>query len=180
MVFCCLRNFISIHVVNIKNFTHSAQPWTCSECTLSTRPGCKEDGKLQYAYAVMWAGLKDMAARDAVRENDGPCVLSDWAMANTTFLNKRHNKYLDIGHRLMKSKLTIINCSMLNFAEVIWGHHYGTPSPYSDIHPRLYWHCGASISIQCVVITLTLIHIEQIWSQLRTTVVNINGSKISW
>ena len=51
----------------------------------------------------------DMAQRDAVRENDGPAIISKWAIDNTTFLNgglgqKTHKKYLILGHRLMAGK----------------------------------------------------------------------------
>ena len=54
--------------------------WTCVQCNVGDIPGASEDAVLQYSRTVMWEGLKDMVARDAIRENDGPAMISLWAM----------------------------------------------------------------------------------------------------
>ena len=76
-------------------------------CNVGDIPGASEDAVLQYSRAVMWEGLKDMVARDAIRENDGPAMISLWAMENVSFQDRGHNKYLIIGHRLLSSRLSL-------------------------------------------------------------------------
>ena len=41
------------------------------------------------------------------RENDGPAMISLWAMENVSFQDWGHNKYLIIGHRLLSSRLSL-------------------------------------------------------------------------
>ena len=88
-------------------FLIADEDWTCVQCNVGDIPGASEDAVLQYSRAVMWEGLKDMVACDAIRENDGPAMISLWAMENVSFQDWGHNKYLIIGHRLLSSRLSL-------------------------------------------------------------------------
>ena len=107
-IFFCLNNLRwymngSIHEVTICFLL--VDNCLCPTCTRYGDQGALADGVLQYSLAATWEGLKDLDQRDAVRENDGPAMISNWAIDITTFINggpgrKKHNKYLIIGHRL--------------------------------------------------------------------------------
>jgi hypothetical protein len=60
-----------------------------------------EDYLRNYAVAIVWNGLLDMAHRDAVREADGPAMMTMWRCNMVRFWLGNHNNYLIVGHRLL-------------------------------------------------------------------------------
>ena len=56
---------------------------------------------LNYSQALLYHGLKDLAEKDCVRENDGFNMAINWKINMPEFWNNKHNKYLIIGHKLL-------------------------------------------------------------------------------
>lgn len=75
--------------------------WYCSEeCALGEDD---DDNVQQYCLAVVWHGLNLLANHDAIREGDGPALISGWKLDMLQFWTRRHPKYLIIGHMLLAS-----------------------------------------------------------------------------
>ncbi|CAG2241473.1 HARBI1 [Mytilus edulis] len=53
----------------------------------------------------MFDGLGHMARRDAIRENDGPAIISNWKVDMISFHNHHHPKYFILGHRLVADRI---------------------------------------------------------------------------
>ena len=95
----CLDQYIAQRRI-IYDFVIADEDWTCVQCNVGDIPAAREDAILQYSRAVMWEGLRDMVARDAIRENDGLSMISLWVTENMSFQDRGHNKYLIKGRRL--------------------------------------------------------------------------------
>ncbi len=77
-----------------------AVPWFCSEeCQLENGG---DDYIQSYSLRVLSRGLLHLANRDALREGDGPVLLSLWRINMLEFFGK-HPKYFNIGHLLLAS-----------------------------------------------------------------------------
>lgn len=77
--------------------------WYCSEeCRLEEE---QDDHVLAHSLALLWRGLNHLANRDAIRAGDGPAMLSTWRLDMLEFWQRRHPKYLILGHFLLASKL---------------------------------------------------------------------------
>jgi len=74
--------------------------WFCS-ATCAVACGRQTDHVRNYSLAVCWYGLLDLCHRDAIREADGPAMMSMWRINMVRFWNGHHNKYLATGHRLL-------------------------------------------------------------------------------
>ena len=84
--------------------------WMCKFCT-KPRSVIKEDHVYLYECCLLFNGLKDLAYRDMVRENDGIGMLETWKLDMPQFWQNHHNKYLIIGHKLLsgtKQLLTLL------------------------------------------------------------------------
>ncbi|VDI42943.1 Hypothetical predicted protein [Mytilus galloprovincialis] len=49
---------------------------------------------------MIW-GLGHLARRDAIKEHDGPALISNWKVDMVSFHNHHHPKYFILGHRLI-------------------------------------------------------------------------------
>ena len=84
--------------------------WMCKFCTKSGSV-IKEDHVYLYECCFLFNGLKDLAYRDMVRENDGIGMLETWKLDMPQFWQNHHNKYLITGHKLLsgtKQLLTLL------------------------------------------------------------------------
>lgn len=61
------------------------------------------DSKLEYSRGLLFRGLLQQAIRDAVRENDGPRILTHWKFLMPHFYQWGHPKYFILGTRLLLS-----------------------------------------------------------------------------
>lgn len=61
------------------------------------------DYKRNHSIALAWRGMNLLCRRDAVREGDGPAIISMWKLDIVTFLVNRHPKYFILAHRLLVS-----------------------------------------------------------------------------
>jgi len=105
--------------------------WYCPVCTTKrkTRASSKQrksakdspegtsqaiDHKLEYTKALLWRLLGHMARRDAIRENDGPVMVSLWKIDMLDFHSRNHYKYTILGHRLLAGRWKK-NCNQVNY-----------------------------------------------------------------
>ena len=76
--------------------------WHCSDdCALGAE---LDDHVLNYTRGLMSEGLLHLAQRDAVREGDGPAVVSHWRLAMPRWWNHGHYKYFIISHHFLAGK----------------------------------------------------------------------------
>lgn len=52
---------------------------------------------LNHSKALVWEGLNLLVHRDAVREGDGPSMISHWKLDMLQFWNRHHNEYFVTG-----------------------------------------------------------------------------------
>ena len=91
--------------------------WVCSI-------GCnqkKKDNVLQYSKAILFDGLRNLCRRDAIRENDGPAMLSDWKRYSPEFHTGRHWKYAILSHTILAGKSGRPNGELLPFYALPYG-----------------------------------------------------------
>ena len=50
---------------------------------------------------MAWEGLNLLIQRDAVRENDGPQLVTHWKLDFAHFFNYIHPKYVIVAHRII-------------------------------------------------------------------------------
>lgn len=80
--------------------------WYCSEvCRHESTRSVGIDHKYEYIKSVIWDGLNQMVRHDAIRQNDGPAMISFWRHDMLQFHQHHHPKYLILGHRLLASTL---------------------------------------------------------------------------
>ena len=60
-----------------------------------------KDGKKEYSRIILWRGLLRLVIRDAIRENDGPRMLSHWRLDMPHFMQWKHPKYSILSARLL-------------------------------------------------------------------------------
>ena len=76
-----------------------AGQWFCSaQCQ---HPNGCPDKRLGYCRALLWRTLNHVVRRDAVREGNGPAMISHWKMDLLDFYKFGHYKYTIIAHRLL-------------------------------------------------------------------------------
>ncbi len=78
--------------------TFPGKKWKCSECLKDDKGN---DGVRDYAIAVTWLAMMDMAHRDMIREGNGPGMMTIWRVNMTRFWRGNKYKYLILGHRLL-------------------------------------------------------------------------------
>ena len=61
----------------------------------------RQDHTFNYSCALLYEGLKDLATRDMVRENDGVGMVTSWRILMPQFWENNHFKYLIIAHKLL-------------------------------------------------------------------------------
>ena len=81
------------------NLFYSKGESYCSDRCASTHD--EPDHVLDYTRALMSEGLDHIARKDAVREGDGPAMISDGKMDSVQFWNRRNNKYAILAHNLL-------------------------------------------------------------------------------
>ena len=81
--------------------------WYCSKICQRAR-GTKKlknkepvDGKFNYVTGLTYLELLEEVRRDAIRENDGIAMVSQWRLDMLSFHNRNHYKYIVMGHRLL-------------------------------------------------------------------------------
>ncbi|XP_038046724.1 uncharacterized protein LOC119720930 [Patiria miniata] len=90
------------HVECIRGAEDLPDEWYCS-------PACKRlasfkpkgDRVHEYSRALLYEGLCHLAFRDAVREGDGPAILSHWRINTLQFWNNKHLKYFILAHNML-------------------------------------------------------------------------------
>ncbi|XP_038045923.1 uncharacterized protein LOC119720343 [Patiria miniata] len=76
--------------------------WYCSlACKRLGLNKSKSDGVQEYSKALLYEGLCHLAFRDAVREGDGPAILSHWRINTLQFWNNKHLKYFILAHNML-------------------------------------------------------------------------------
>ncbi|XP_038045915.1 uncharacterized protein LOC119720342 isoform X2 [Patiria miniata] len=76
--------------------------WYCSlACKRLGLKKSKSDGVQEYSRALLYEGLCHLAFRDAVREGDGPAILSHWRINTLQFWNSKHLKYFILAHNML-------------------------------------------------------------------------------
>ena len=78
-----------------------------------------------YSRSLTWCGLNLLCRRDAVREGDGPAMMSHWKLDLVHFFTFRHPKYVILAHRLIASLKGWVSEKLRN--ELIWNRtvNYG-------------------------------------------------------
>ena len=64
----------------------------------------QEDHVKNYSLSLLWQGLRDLAHQDDIREGDGEAMMMIWRINMLQFWERKHNKYLIMGHRLLCSE----------------------------------------------------------------------------
>ena len=89
-----------------------AGSWFCSNQCEGL--GNNEDHVRNYACAITWYGLLDMAHRDMIREADGLAMAAMWRINMTRFWANNNYKYLILGHRFLAGSHYITSLGILN------------------------------------------------------------------
>ena len=91
--------------------------WYCSaECEHQEEA---DDAVLHYSKDVLFKGLNLLARRDAVRENDGPAMISHWKHDMIAFANNNHYKYMILAHRFLAGMCTVLNMIIIVFNRLL-------------------------------------------------------------
>ncbi|XP_076101214.1 uncharacterized protein LOC143071009 [Mytilus galloprovincialis] len=98
---CPSGEWFHLSCVDLDALPSEDEKWFCSQSCRSTITDPDIDHKFEYVKAVMFEGLGHMARRDAIRENDGPAIISNWKVDMISFHNHHHPKYFILGHRLV-------------------------------------------------------------------------------
>ena len=77
--------------------------------TAQHRVGQQPDLVYESAKALTWYGLLDLCQRDAIREADGPAMISMRRINMLRFWSGKHHKYLKAGHRLLAGLSTFFS-----------------------------------------------------------------------
>ncbi|XP_038045920.1 uncharacterized protein LOC119720342 isoform X4 [Patiria miniata] len=90
------------HAECIRGAKDLPDEWYCSPaCKRLGRNQSKSDGVQEYSKALLYEGLCHLAFRDAVREGDGPAILSHWRINTLQFWNSKHLKYFILAHNML-------------------------------------------------------------------------------
>ena len=97
----------------------SGVEWVCDLCK-AKKTSCvkEEDHVFTYQCCLLFSGLKDLAYRDIVRENDGIGMVETWRMDMPQFWQNGPNRYLIIGHNFLLGTESIFSIILLNTSEL--------------------------------------------------------------
>ena len=85
----------------------SENPWKCPICTIKEDESLSNDSTAQYGLDVFWRGLRLLGKRYAIRENDGPAMMSYWRLANTLYADGNHKTYCTVATRKLSGEAII-------------------------------------------------------------------------
>ena len=78
------------------------EKWFCSlACEKLGADELVTDGILEYSNALLYEGLCHIFFRDAIREGDGPTMISHWQINSIQFWNNNHYKYFILTHNML-------------------------------------------------------------------------------